>query len=170
MARERRGEEEEGAAGHSRPVNPFWKKWGDGREQRKAFLIKRKSRGWPLGAIPEWAQLSEGGRMGPSAQRCSAQPGQALVRGLPRLRKDSRLSHQATGDQPRSARPQRTALSGVATACSSETVPGKGPWPPPGLRVQDTPDPLQGQLGSGIMKSAGGGTYPTGFRPCHPLD
>ena len=63
---------------HHGMVNPFGKK-GDGREERRACLIKRKSRGWHLGMIP---QSGLGLADGASAQWPLALSGPAFVTGL----------------------------------------------------------------------------------------
>lgn len=98
---------------HHGMVNPSRKK-GDGREERRACLIKRKNRGWHLGMIPE-----SGLRPG-KWSLCPVAPGTArpgLHQG-PRVRNDSRLSHRPAGDQPHSETP------GLWGALLSRLLPG----------------------------------------------
>lgn len=74
---------------HHGMVNPSRKK-GDGREERRACLIKRKNRGWHLGMIPESGLRPGKWSLCPVALG-TAGPG--LHQG-PRVRNDSWLSHR----------------------------------------------------------------------------
>lgn len=88
----------------------------------------------------------------------------------PPVRNGSRLNHQAAGDQLHSVRPQGLGVHGYLGCCQGllfRSYPEKGRWPPPGLGVQDTPDPLPSQLGPGATKSAGVTLAQQGLGPFH---
>lgn len=92
-----------------------------GTAGRRAFLIKKKNRGWHLGMIQ-----GAGSGLGRGLDRAlcpvTASTAWPSLRQGPQVRDDSRQSHQAAGDQPRSVRPR--AWEGTASLLAPECHQG----------------------------------------------